>query len=306
MMLDNKISTFLAVAECRSFSKAAKQLYLSTVSVMKHIDMLEADFDVKLFDRSPRGVALTPAGRSLYEDSVRLTAEAHDAIDRARSVASSHQETIRIGSSIMRPCRPLMDLWTLIGEKLPYKVEVVPFDDALANPREVNRLLAKTIDCFASPYESNRCNVMMLGSCPCMIATPQTHRLALRKVLTWDDLAGERLMLVRRGAGSTSIDNLRNELREKHPEITIVDVDRFYDISVLNECASEGILAEIPSVWANVHPALKAIPFNWDYHVPYGIVYAKDPSERVAGFIDTLSKQLAEEDIATMLSSYLW
>ena len=303
-MLDNKLETFLAVAECRSFSKAGRKLFLSTVSVMKHVDALESEFGVRLFDRSPKGATLTPAGRSLHEDVLKITTEARAAIDRARSIAASQQEVIRVGSSIMRPCRVLLDLWTLIGEKVPYRVEVVPFEDDRVNPTDVGVFLATTADCFVSPYESDKCNVLELGSCSCMIAVPRSHHLAQKAILTWDDIEGEKLLVVRSGAGSASIDNLRNDLAHNHPGVKVIDVDRFYDISVLNMCASQNILAEIPSVWGSVHPALVPLPFDWDYRIPFGIVYAKNPNDRVQGFIDAVKNQLNSDAVASVLAEY--
>lgn len=46
-----------------SFSAAGKALYLSTVSVMKHVDSLEAELGARLFDRSSKCAAPTEARR---------------------------------------------------------------------------------------------------------------------------------------------------------------------------------------------------------------------------------------------------
>jgi hypothetical protein len=41
---------------------------------------------------------------------------------------------------------------------------------------------------------------------------------------------------------------------------------------------------------ADVHPSLVTIPVEWDYEVPFGIVYANEPSKAVMAFIDAIDK----------------
>lgn len=57
---------FYAVAEHGNISKAAKELYISQPAISKSIQKLEDCLGVKLFDRSSRGVTLTPEGELLY------------------------------------------------------------------------------------------------------------------------------------------------------------------------------------------------------------------------------------------------
>ena len=68
-MYDKRLDTFLVVADCNSFNKAAETLFLSGVSVMKQINSLEADLGLSLFARTNHGVRLTAAGYSIYEDA---------------------------------------------------------------------------------------------------------------------------------------------------------------------------------------------------------------------------------------------
>ena len=57
---------FYAVANTGNISKAAKELYISQPAISKSIQKLEENVGVKLFDRSSRGVSLTPEGQLLY------------------------------------------------------------------------------------------------------------------------------------------------------------------------------------------------------------------------------------------------
>lgn len=45
-------------------------------------------------------------------------------------------------------------------------------------------------------------------------------------------------------------------------------------------------------IWREVHPSLVTIPMEWDYTMPYGIIYGKYPSEIVESFIQKTSTNL--------------
>ncbi|MCI8886750.1 MAG: LysR family transcriptional regulator [Hungatella sp.] len=60
--MDKDIDYVIAVAECRSISKAAELLYISQPSLSCYISKLEQDLELKLFSRTGFGVSLTEAG----------------------------------------------------------------------------------------------------------------------------------------------------------------------------------------------------------------------------------------------------
>jgi len=58
---------FCMVGKCQSFSKAAKELYMTQPAVSQSIMQLERDLNMRLFTRTYRGVALTNEGKILFE-----------------------------------------------------------------------------------------------------------------------------------------------------------------------------------------------------------------------------------------------
>ena len=58
-MYNKHLETFICVAELGSFSKAAEALYISSTAVIKQINLLEQELNLKLFDRTHRGIILT-------------------------------------------------------------------------------------------------------------------------------------------------------------------------------------------------------------------------------------------------------
>ena len=85
----NQLETFLAVAEERSFSRAAVRLHRTQPAVSQVIRKLEASVGETLFDRAARDGSLTASGVLLREYALRLMAlrrEASSALDELKSL----------------------------------------------------------------------------------------------------------------------------------------------------------------------------------------------------------------------------
>ena len=265
-MYNPQLETFLRVADAGSFNKAAEESYITPTAVIKQINLLEESLGVKLFDRSHRGLQLTKAGRSMYQDTKYIIQYCRDSVTRAKNAMQEDENIIRIGSSPMTPAQLLMDLWSRVQTLHPdIKFQIVPFENTPENAREILANLGKNIH----------------------------HRLAAKDKLQITDLYGENLMLMHRG-WSHYVDQLRDDLWQHHPQIHIVDFD-FYNMDVFNRCENTNdVLLAIPG-WATVHPLLKIIPVEWNYSIPYGILHSPEPTPTVQRFLDAakiISKEL--------------
>ncbi len=67
-----QLEAFVRVAELQSFTRAARQLYMSQPAISFQIKALEEDLSVTLLQRSERKVALTEAGRLLYPEAKQM------------------------------------------------------------------------------------------------------------------------------------------------------------------------------------------------------------------------------------------
>lgn len=72
-MLNDSIRIFLMVVEKKSFSKAAKALFLTQPAVSFQIQMLEEHYGTRLFDRVSRNIILTEAGELLYKYATEMS-----------------------------------------------------------------------------------------------------------------------------------------------------------------------------------------------------------------------------------------
>lgn len=258
---------------------------------MKQVNQLEARFGFLLFDRGHHGLALTEAGRVVYAEAQALIARSDRALERARAKAASGEAVIRVGSSLLRSARPLLELWKRAGSGHgEIKLQIVPFDDQGGNYGKILQNLGRDIDVVtalspARPYRE-ACAALEICRYPLCCAVSLGHPLAGRAALDIGDLYGEELIMVRRGSAAY-VDRLRDEIEGRHPRIRIRDVED-YDIGTFNLCDRTGGIMISADIWREVHPALVTLPVRWDFEIPYGLLYAPQPSPPVARFVAAL------------------
>ena len=129
-MFNPQLKAFVCVVDCGSFTKAAEKLFISSTAVMKQINSLEAHLGLKLLVRTTQGVQLTPAGDCIYKDAKFLFDYSKRSIENARKAMNSNDTTFRVGTSMLNPAKPFMDLWYRVSPEFPdYKLHLVPFED---------------------------------------------------------------------------------------------------------------------------------------------------------------------------------
>ncbi|MGN1388747.1 MAG: LysR family transcriptional regulator, partial [Bulleidia sp.] len=129
-MYNHQLDTFLCVADCGSFSKAAEILFVSPSAVIKQINLLEKTVGIPLFERSRRGLKLTPGGESLCRDARHLIAFSEEAAERAREAMQVQADVIRIGTSAITPASEIRDLLAEIQKNhFSFRYEIVPFEN---------------------------------------------------------------------------------------------------------------------------------------------------------------------------------
>ena len=91
------LRTFVTVAEEGHLTRAAERLFTSQPAISAHVKALEEELGVALFDRTPKGMQLTAAGRQLLERAQRTLAAAGDLLDEARAMQDELVGEVLIG-----------------------------------------------------------------------------------------------------------------------------------------------------------------------------------------------------------------
>lgn len=169
----------MAVAEERRFSAAARRLHIATPSLSQQIRALERELRVTLFDRTPRGAELTPAGRVLLERARVILAEVDRAREDVRSVGPDRLEQVTLRVCTMAE-RVLDGPLRLVGVAVPGTEVVVtssPGDDAVEAVRQAR---ADAAVVWNRPHEHRDLDGLVLGSVLFGVVLPQGHPLAGR------------------------------------------------------------------------------------------------------------------------------
>ena len=191
-----RLDCFLAAARLKSFSSAAKYMFLSQSAISQQIAALEADMGVKLFNRTGGGAELTAAGAYLYPRVAMLKASYEGHVAHARELAKEGEEAFRIGFD-----GPIGGEW--IGEVLRRLVDDPSFTARPKLYREsltvlTERLVDGTVDvAITTDIEVAKLDgvtfVPLTEASPC-VYYPTGHRFERMSYVTLEDLAQENVL----------------------------------------------------------------------------------------------------------------
>lgn len=292
-MFNDYLKSFIRVAETGSITAASKNLYLSPTGLMKQLNHLENSLGFKLFIRSHKGLRLTPAGRSFYEDAKFLVRSAQESIDHARQIQNHNRFFLRIASSLMNQDPLFANLLQQLQSHDPrFHFSIMLFDDLHHGYLDVLNHLGRGTDLVASVigmsnYSAEIGKTAVIGKTPLCVAMNVNNPLAKKEKLEMQDLQEKNIYVPWLG-DSSICDQVRQDLKGQglrinwHPTKT-------YDLSLFNKCANSNYLLLTPPQWVNAHPLLKAFSVNWPYQLGLGFTYSKQPTEGVKKFIHALS-----------------
>lgn len=90
---------FIVLSESKSFSQAADRLYLSRPGLSQKIAKLEAQYDIKLYDRTAKGIKLTPAGQIFTKFAKNVASLERTLSAELKAIDESFNSTIEVGMS---------------------------------------------------------------------------------------------------------------------------------------------------------------------------------------------------------------
>lgn len=294
-MYNSQLDTFMVAAETKSFAKAARQLYISSSAVIQQINSLEQNLKVSLFVRSNRGLTLTPAGEYLRQEVPRMKAWNDNVREELLRLADHHRETIRVGVPKMHKSRLFYELWAHYTEKHPL-AELSFVELTSSDPKEINRTYEGTdlVEFIPNGAQwQQKKDFLPLCEAAIVFAVPDRHRLANRRVLSLEDLRGQKVVV----AGGAFMELIREGIEQLRLAGVQLRPIPYYAPAIMDQCMVNQEMMLIPSCSRNIHPSFVTIPCQWEVSLPYGFFYNPDPKPAVQAFLDFVRGKLTEQGV---------
>jgi DNA-binding transcriptional LysR family regulator len=185
---------FVAIAEERSFTRAAERLWVAQPGLSTQMRRLEAELGVKLFERHTRGADLTDAGELFLERARVALAAADVAGATGRDLAAGLVGTLRLGIASEARWGAAPDLLRRFSDERP-GVELTvleAYGGTLWRDLRDGRL-----DALVAPvgHASPDLRILELGSEPWVALIGTGHRLAGIGPIAAEDLDGEQIAI---------------------------------------------------------------------------------------------------------------
>lgn len=111
-----QLQSFVTVVECQSFTKAAQRLFVSQPTVSAHIRALEEELQTALIVRTTKSIDVTPKGKSVYEDAVRILGIRDHMV---QSCVVMQKRILRVAASTIPAAYILPEILPAFGRSYP-------------------------------------------------------------------------------------------------------------------------------------------------------------------------------------------
>jgi DNA-binding transcriptional LysR family regulator len=185
---------FVAIAEERSFTRAAERLWVAQPGLSSQIRRLEDELGVRLFERHARGVDLTDAGELFLERARVALAAADEARATGRDLAAGLVGSVRLGIATEAHWQGADALLQGFGRERP-DVELTVLESH--GGTLVRDLRDGRLDAVLAPsmFGSAELRTAVVGSQPWAVVVGAGHRLAADCALSTEELDGESILV---------------------------------------------------------------------------------------------------------------
>lgn len=286
-MTIKQLHYFIAVAEAKSFTHAARNCFIAQTAMSQQISSMEKELGFRLFHRTNRSVELTEAGQVLFDRVRPLALGLEDALQVASAEAGVENRLFRIGLSDQAVNRFLVPALQAMDWE---KRQVTPLLMA-DNPQMLQEALAEGgIDVlllgrlFYSPRAMlTASELFSYQVLEYVLAVPVSHPLGQKSALEWQDLQGLRLIAYnplredQHGAQLTSL------LQEHGVQAELVCSTRAIETALLYVEAELGCCLLPAFAGHRADPAVRTIPMVSNLRDTMLLIHHKETENPLVG-----------------------
>jgi DNA-binding transcriptional LysR family regulator len=287
---------FVAVGEDQHYGRAAERLGIAQPALSRQIQDLEKELGFKLFDRLPRGVKLSAAGKLFLTDAQRILQEVEGARLRAERVATGRAGTLRLGFVESLSWHGVVpDSFRRFRRQQPdAELELHPM---LSN-QQVEAVRSGKLDAgFIFSLEAPGGDVAQLQVArhKLMLAAPQGHAATRGKRLRLRDLRDAPFIWFHRWANPVYYDRIMHTCVQgglKAPRIVQHVVDHATILSLVSCRLGVAFVSETTR-WQCPRGVILLPVIDLDFALPFYLIWRKDdPSALLQRFVAQVETML--------------
>jgi DNA-binding transcriptional LysR family regulator len=288
---------FVAVGEEQNYRRAAQRLRVAQPALSRQIQMLEEEIGFKLFERLPRGVKITDAGKLLLNDTRRIFQEVNEAALRAGRVARGQSGTLRIGFPESASWHGVVpDSFRQFREGQPnVELQLNP----LSSLEQVEAIRSGRLDAgfvYNIPETDRELDQVEVGLHGLVLAAPKGHPLTKLRKLRLRDMRGADFIWFLRRQSPAYYDRLMRECFRnglKAPRIVQEAVDQATILSLVSCRLGVAFVSESTRWRCPVGVVLLPVT-DLKLHVPFALIWRKDNNSPLLANFAAHVKSLVE------------
>ena len=258
-----QMEALVCIIEERTFSGAARKMYLTQPSLTKHIRNVEEILGMKILNRRSRGITLTPEGKILYDYAKRIMRLREEAKEKIQRVRENEGGNIFICASTI----PATYLLPRVLNDFRKAHPDIRFYMQNADSNEVIEMITGNrgeIGFAGKDPRSARLHTVALWKDRLVLAVPSDHPFVKRGSVTLSELSQEPFIVRERGSATREV--FEGCLRDQK-KLTLASFNIISEVGS-SEAVKEAVLAGLGVSVISVHAIAREVERGLIVEVP--------------------------------------
>lgn len=219
-----QLEAFVQVSESGSFSKAAKELFLTQPTISAHISSLEKELNVRLFIRNTKEVSLSDDGKDLYRYAKQITDLEKAIEERFYMDSDDGKHFIKIAASTIPAQYLLPKVLMCYRERYPKEqIKIMETDSSEVVTQVVDHMV--DVGFTGTVLEKKHCKYIPFYKDELAVITPDTPEYRILKEQNRDDIDWiKRKPLILREEGSGTRKEAEKQLKNAGISMEALDI----------------------------------------------------------------------------------
>lgn len=219
-----QLEAFVQVSESGSFSKAAKELFLTQPTISAHISSLEKELNVRLFIRNTKEVSLSDDGKDLYRYAKQITDLEKAIEERFYMDSDDGKHFITIAASTIPAQYLLPKVLMCYREHYPKEqIKIIETDSSEVVTQVVDHMV--DVGFTGTVLEKKHCKYIPFYKDELAVITPDTPEYRILKEQNRDDINWiRRKPLILREEGSGTRKEAEKQLKNAGISMETLDI----------------------------------------------------------------------------------